>query len=146
VRSSFVMSQSLCQTGPRASTTMLGGTSATRDNCAVGKNMRRVLGLGLLAGAAYAIWRQTASRSAAPVGGWEPQPFPFPPQPVPDATDPWVEPAESGACPANHPVKAKLASGIYHVPGGANYARTQADRCYLSAEAAEADGLRASKR
>ena len=32
------------------------------------------------------------------------------------------------------------------MPGGANYARTQADRCYLSAAAAEADGLRASKR
>jgi hypothetical protein len=43
-------------------------------------------------------------------------------------------------------VKAKLASGIFHVPGSANYTRTQADRCYLSAGAAEADGLRASKR
>ena len=32
------------------------------------------------------------------------------------------------------------------MPGGANYARTRADRCYLSAAAAEADGLRASKR
>jgi hypothetical protein len=42
-------------------------------------------------------------------------------------------------------VKAKLASGIFHVPGGANYARTVADRCYLSPEAAEADGLRPSK-
>jgi hypothetical protein len=124
---------------------MLGITFAARDNCVVGKNMRRVLGLGLLAGAAYAIWRQTAARSPAPGGNWEPQPFPFPPQPVRDATVAWVEPAQSGACPANHPVKAKLASGIYHVPGGANYARTQADRCYLSAEAAEADGLRKSK-
>jgi hypothetical protein len=43
-------------------------------------------------------------------------------------------------------VKAKLASGIFHVVGGANYERTQADRCYVSAEAAEADGLRPSKR
>jgi hypothetical protein len=42
-------------------------------------------------------------------------------------------------------VKAKLASGIFHVPGGANYARTRADRCYASTEAAEADGLRPSK-
>jgi hypothetical protein len=125
---------------------MPGATVAARDNCSVGKNIRRVLGLGLLAGAVYAIWRQTTSRAAGSAGGWAPQPFPFPPQPVADATDPWVEPAASGSCPANHPVKAKLASGIYHVPGGANYARTQADRCYLSAEAAEADGLRASKR
>ena len=43
-------------------------------------------------------------------------------------------------------MKAKLASGIFHEPGGANYARTQADRCYASAEAAEADGLRPAKR
>ena len=118
---------------------------AARDNRSVAKKMRRVLGVGILAGAAYAIWRKTASRSPAPAGGWEPQPFPFPPQPVPDATVTWVEPADSGACPANHPVKAKLSSGIYHLPGGANYTRTQPDRCYLSAEAAEADGLRPSK-
>jgi hypothetical protein len=119
---------------------------AARENRAVGKNMRRVLGVGILAGAAYAIWRKTASRAPAPAGGWEPQPFPFPPQPVPDATVAWVEPVEAGTCPANHPVKAKLSSGIYHLPGGANYARTQPDRCYRSAEAAEADGLRPSKR
>ena len=47
--------------------------------------------------------------------------------------------------PATAHVVAKLASGICHVPGGANYTRTKADRCYLSAEAAEADGLRPSK-
>jgi hypothetical protein len=110
----------------------------------VKKTLRSLLGLGLLAGVAYAVWRKLPSREeAAPT--WEPQPFPFPPQPAPAATVPWVEPPASGACPAHHPVKAKLASGIYHVPGGANYARTQPDRCYLSAEAAEADGLRASK-
>ena len=49
------------------------------------------------------------------------------------------------ACPAHHPVKAKLASGIFHVPGGANYDRTQR-RPLLPAPtaAAEADGLRAA--
>ena len=57
----------------------------------------------------------------------------------------WASP-DNGACPPGYPVKAKLASGIFHEPGGANYARTQADRCYLSADAAEADGLRRSKR
>ena len=61
-------------------------------------------------------------------------------------TSPWIEAADDGTCPAQYPVKAKLASGIYHLPGGANYARTQADRCYRSAAAAEAAGLRASKR
>ncbi len=57
----------------------------------------------------------------------------------------WVEPVD-GECPPSHPVKAKLASGIYHVPGGLSYARTRPDRCYRDAEAAEADGLRAARR
>jgi hypothetical protein len=46
----------------------------------------------------------------------------------------------------SHPVKAKLSSGIYHLPGGQNYERTKPDRCYVDAAAAEADGLRAAKR
>lgn len=58
---------------------------------------------------------------------------------------PWVEPVE-GACPETHPVKGKLTSSIFHVPGGFNYPRTKPDRCYLDAAAAEADGLRLSKR
>ena len=56
----------------------------------------------------------------------------------------WVEPA-GGACPTSHPVKAKLASGIFHVPGGMNYHRTNPDRCYLDTHAAEHDGLRPAK-
>jgi hypothetical protein len=58
---------------------------------------------------------------------------------------PWVEPVD-GTCPDTHPVKGKLASKIFHVPGGFNYPRTRPDRCYLDAAAAEADGLRLSKR
>ena len=57
----------------------------------------------------------------------------------------WVEPSGS-ACPTSHPVKAKLASKIFHLPGMANYERTNPDRCYVDAAAAESDGLRASKR
>lgn len=56
----------------------------------------------------------------------------------------WVEPTD-GACPADHPVKAKESSRIFHVPGGASYERTRADRCYLDAATAEADGFRQSK-
>ena len=37
-------------------------------------------------------------------------------------------------------------SGIFHVPGGQNYERTHADRCYTDPSAAEADGLRRAKR
>jgi len=118
----------------------------------VRKSLRRLLGLGILAGASYAVWRAVSSRSTPGGSGWEPQPFPFPPQPAvgdrsapADDRSPWVDAAD-GACPDHHPVKAKLASGIFHLPGGANYSRTNADRCYLSAETAEADGLRAAKR
>ena len=37
-------------------------------------------------------------------------------------------------------------SGIFHVPGGRFYDTTVLHRCYLDPAAAEADGLRASKR
>jgi hypothetical protein len=44
-----------------------------------------------------------------------------------------------------HPIKGKLTSGIYHMPGCANYDRTQPDRCYVDEDAASRDGLRRSK-
>jgi hypothetical protein len=141
------MDQRVCQTGRRDANTMLEALLRACENPPVQKTMRRLLGIGFLAGVAYAVWRTFPSRPDTSTE-WEPQPFPFPPKPtahVGGDASPWIEPAESGACPEHHPVKAKLASGIYHEPGGANYARTQPDRCYLSADAAEADGLRASK-
>jgi len=123
--------------------------------------LKRLFGAGVVAGIAYAVWRVLDERSRASDLTWTAQPFPSPPRPEirerevdggeaadappsQPASAPWVEP-DGGACPATHPVKAKLASGIFHVPGGANYARTQPDRCYVSAEAAESDGLRQSK-
>lgn len=57
----------------------------------------------------------------------------------------WEEPVD-GDCPPGFPVKAKEGSRIFHVPEGAFYARTVADRCYPTAAAAEADGFRRSKR
>jgi hypothetical protein len=68
-----------------------------------------------------------------------------PDAPITTETAAWVEP-DDGACPATHPVKVKLASGIFHVPGGLAYDRTAPDRCYRDAAAAEADGFRPSKR
>ena len=56
----------------------------------------------------------------------------------------WVAPVE-GDCPLDHPVKANDNSGIFHVPGGRFYARTKAERCYVDAESAAADGYRAAK-
>jgi len=120
------------------------------------RSVKRALGLTAIAGLGYAAWRSYAKRAAGataltPGTHWEPQPFPFPPQPRADAVaaaddgPAWVEPLPDGDCPAGFPVKAKVASGIFHVEGGRNYARTKPDRCYASAEAAEADGLRQSK-
>ena len=69
----------------------------------------------------------------------------WPPVPPPTLADEgWVEP-EGRACPASHPIKAKLSSGRFHLPGMAVYDRTIPDRCYASAEAAELDGLQRAK-
>ena len=43
-------------------------------------------------------------------------------------------PTPTGRARRRIPVKAKLASGIYHVPGGGNYERTKPDRCYVDAD------------
>ena len=126
----------------------------------MGKAVKRLFFLGVVAGIGYAVWRAVRARMPAPSDdlAWETAPFPFPPVPRPpaaasvaaaspeitaDAT--WVE-SEDGVCPTTHPVKAKLSSGIFHVPGGQNYERTHADRCYADPDAAAADGLRQSQR
>jgi len=57
----------------------------------------------------------------------------------------WVDP-DGGVCPTTHPVKAKLRSAIFHLPGMAAYARTVPDRCYSDEEAAAGDGLRKAAR
>ncbi|HEX2040983.1 MAG TPA: hypothetical protein VHF47_14765 [Acidimicrobiales bacterium] len=57
----------------------------------------------------------------------------------------WVEPTGS-VCPPSHPVKAKLSSKLFHLPGMFAYARTVPDRCYRSEADAEADGLTRAKR
>jgi hypothetical protein len=70
---------------------------------------------------------------------------PVAPAPVSGEGPLWVEPT-AGVCPPSHPVKAKLASRIFHVPGGQNYARTKADRCYRDPAGATSDGLRPAAR
>lgn len=57
----------------------------------------------------------------------------------------WVAP-DGSVCPSTHPVKAKLTSRIFHLPGMAAYERTSPDRCYRDEASAAADGLRKSKR
>ena len=113
--------------------------------------MKRMLKLGFLAGVGYAAWRYFERQRSASSVDWEPQPFPYPPQPRAESTtvsaddQAWVEAAD-GTCPVTHPVKAKLSSKIFHLPGGLNYDRTKADRCYRDPAAAEADGLRKAAR
>lgn len=57
----------------------------------------------------------------------------------------WVEPS-GDTCPGSHPIKAKLSSKIFHLPGMFAYDRTNPDRCYRDEDAAAADGLRRAKR
>jgi hypothetical protein len=58
----------------------------------------------------------------------------------------WVRLDETGAALTSHPVKAKESSRLYHLPGMLAYDRTRPDRCYPSAEDAEADGFVRAKR
>jgi hypothetical protein len=133
--------------------------------------LRRVFMLSVVAGTAYAVWKWFEAQRSESGLSWEPQPAPYPPKPhvdnpspsppttpepvtatepvaaqAPSATgDAWVEPTD-GTCPASHPVKAKMSSGIFHVEGGLNYDRIHPDRCYRDPAAAEADGLRKANR
>lgn len=126
--------------------------------------LRRVFMLSVVAGTAYAVWKWFEAQRSESGLTWEPQPAPYPPKPhvenpvhVPSQVEPpggpettavgaaWVEPTD-GTCPASHPVKAKMSSGIFHVEGGLNYDRIHPDRCYRDPAAAEADGLRKANR
>lgn len=132
--------------------------------------LRRLFWLALLGGAGYAVWTVWQDKRGTPAGDapvWPPIDPPTEPaaaQPAaagiadlaaddaPDqpAAEPagdqprWVEPAD-GSCPDGFPIKANDNSGIYHVPGGRFYDRTTPERCYASANDAEADGYRAAK-
>lgn len=119
-----------------------------------GRVVRKVLTLGVIGAVAAKVIRVLRgdpapdfSRHPSVDGG--PKPVvtpvvtPVAAEVAPEAT--WRT-ATDGACPAGFPVKAKLKSGIFHVPGMLAYDRTSPDRCYPSADAAEADGLRAAKR
>ena len=113
------------------------------------KRTRRLMGAGILAAiviAAWRFWRARVPEQPRDIE-WASAPFPFPPVPRPAAPPKidWAEPNDDGSCPASHPIKGKSASGIYHVPGGANYDRTNADRCYIDEDSALRDGMRRSK-
>ncbi len=117
---------------------------------------RFAIKLGLTAAAGAAVSKVLARRrgdsfppaSDAPWPPIETPVAPAAPAPVSDADEAvaWVDPDDEGECPTSHPLKAKLSSGVFHLPGMANYERTKADRCYPDEAAAEADDLRQAKR
>ena len=54
---------------------------ARRDNASMRPTMKRLLGMGILAAAGYAVWRAVDARRSDSTVTWEPQPFPYPPVP-----------------------------------------------------------------
>ena len=58
----------------------------------------------------------------------------------------WIAPGDDGSAPDSHPVKAKVGSRVYRTPEMATYDSTRPDRCYPTAEDAEADGFHRAKR
>lgn len=134
------------------------------------RSFRRGITVGLIAGIVIAATKLFGAKraqpvvAAGPVEAWpklQPVPAtedrpaaattalqPDPEAPVAPAKPvgaAWIE-ATDGVCPTTHPVKAKLSSKIFHLPGMMNYDRTNPDRCYKDAESAESDGLRPAKR
>ena len=111
-----------------------------------GQKVRRVIFLASVAAAAirFAMARRPTKDLTAPRAPEWPPLEKAAKVAAPD-TPAWVEPL-SGACPLTHPVKGNAGSGIYHVPGGRFYDATLPERCYRDPAAAEADGMRASKR
>jgi hypothetical protein len=118
-----------------------------------------ILAFVLLAGIAV-VWRQRSRRAAG-----APEAAPWPPfepvaapvteplldhapeavaEPAPEPSARWLAPID-GSCPDGYPIKANDNSRIYHVPGGRFYVRTVPERCYATAEDAEADGYRRAK-
>jgi hypothetical protein len=58
----------------------------------------------------------------------------------------WVEPVSPDVCPSSHPIKVKLSSKLFHLPGMLAYTRTKPDRCYGTEESAVEDGFTRAKR
>lgn len=105
---------------------------------------RITLGLGVIAGAAFTAYRMVKYFRDAQSSPYETRADAPATAARPSATA-WVEPVD-GSCPASHPIKAKLSSGLFHLPGMLAYERTKPDRCYGSEDAAAADGLTRAKR
>ena len=71
--------------------------------------------------------------------------LPEPPTP-PTATSGGAPPLAGGDCPSEAPIKGNASSGIYHVPGGQFYDRTNAEECFAAESDAQDAGYRPSRR
>jgi hypothetical protein len=126
---------------------VIGRTSNRRDGLMVQRCVRMMVFLALLAGLTVAVAlrmrRPGPGANGARYGPLVTEEWP-PVPPRAQADERWVEP-DGRVCPATHPIKAKLGSGRFHLPGMAVYDRTIPDRCYATTEAAELDGLQRAK-
>jgi hypothetical protein len=125
----------------------------------ISRLIRLILRMAILAALVWAVRAALKSRDVDSGDGWAPA-APAPTSaaeamaetpspaavPLSGGNGPWVAPDSGGGAPASHPVKAKVASKLYRVPGMADYDRVRADRCYESVEAAEADGFSRARR
>jgi hypothetical protein len=119
------------------------------------RRVKRFAYAGAVVGIVVAVRRARARRAVAHLG----PPATWPPlepaleAPVaalgdladPPAPERWVAAFDDGSCPSTHPVKANRNSKIFHERGGRFYGRTHAERCYIDAASAVADGYRAAK-
>jgi len=86
---------------------------------AVGRFLKRMFKLGLLAGAAYAIWRWFEAHRTESDLRWESQPAPYPPQPRVESSSPPSSPSSApavSAVSASAPATAPTAEPARAVP------------------------------
>jgi len=60
--------------------------------------------------------------------------------PTPSRTTPSL-----GSCPSWAPIKGNASSGIYHVPGGGSYDKTNPEECFSTEQAAVDAGYRKAR-
>ena len=128
----------VARTGPAKAGTPLSATEETELNGKAAAKLDKATGNGKPAGgkapsagkaAAAARAKSAKARKAKPGDSGN-----------------WVVPNGTAEILQTHPVKAKLASRVYRVPGMPMYDRTVADRCYATVEEAEADGFNRAAR
>jgi micrococcal nuclease len=87
----------------------------------------------------------TRQQRDAPRPSLEPTPTPPPPPSSSSGRGGSSPPVSGNACPSEAPIKGNQ-SGIYHVPGGQSYDRTNPEECFASEEEAQAAGYRKAER